>query len=62
MRFPMIAFFSGFRTLFIVPTSTFFNKNNFKTGSSGTFNTFKNYFTTVFLVFSNERYPNRFLM
>ena len=33
-------------------------QNNFKTGSHGTIHTFKNYFTTVFLVFSNKRYPN----
>ena len=31
----------------------FFNKNNFKTGSHGTIYTFKNYFATVFSVFSN---------
>ena len=58
-RFPTIAFFSGFRALFIRPRSTFFSKNNFKTGSYGTFNTFKNYFTIVFLVFSNKRYLNK---
>ena len=32
----------------------------FKTGSYGTIHTFKNHFVTMFLVFSNKRYPNRF--
>ena len=31
----------------------------FKTGFYGTIHTFKNYFTTLFSVFSNKRYPNR---
>ena len=35
-----------------------FSKNNFKTGSYDTIHTFKNYFVTVFSVFSNKRYPN----
>ena len=29
-----------------------FNKNNFKIGSHGSIHTFKNYFATIFLVFS----------
>ena len=37
----------------------FLAKKNFKIGSHGTINTFKNYFITVFLVFSNKRYLNR---
>ena len=42
----------GSGTLFTGPASTFSSKNNFKTGSHGTIHTFKNYFATVFLVFS----------
>ena len=34
-------------------------KSNFKTRSHGIIHTFKNYFVTVFSVFSNKRYPNR---
>ena len=30
-----------------------------KIGSHDTIHTFKNYFTTILLVFSNKRYPNR---
>ena len=37
-------FFSGSRALFIGLASTFFSKNNFKTGSYGTIHIFKNYF------------------
>ena len=40
-------------------TSIDFGKFFFKTGSHGTIHIFKNYFTTVFLVFSNNRYLNR---
>ena len=36
----------------------FFIKNNFKTESHDTIHIFKIYFVTVFLVFSNKRYPN----
>jgi len=46
------AFFSGSRALFTGLASTFFQKNNFKTGSHGTIHTFKNYFVKVFSVFS----------
>ena len=52
------AFFSGFRALFTRSASTSFSKKNFKTGSHGIIHTFKNYFVTVFLVFSNKQYPN----
>ena len=38
--------------LFIRLASTFFSKINFKIGSYGTIYTFKNYFTTIFSVFS----------
>ena len=48
--------------LFIGPVNTDFSKINFKTGSHGTIHTFKNYFVTIFLVFSNKRYPNRLLV
>ena len=53
------AFFLWVRALFTGPTSTFFTKNNFKTGFHGTIHIFKNYFPTVFSVFSNKRYLNR---
>ena len=42
------------------PASTFFLKKNFKIGSHNTIHTFKNYFTTVFLILSNKQYPNRY--
>ena len=44
------------------PTNTFFSKKNFKIGSHDTIHTFKNYFVTMFLVFSNKRYLNRALV
>ena len=50
---------SGSHTLFIGPASTKFGKINFKTVSHGTIHVFKNYFVTVFSVFSNKRYPNK---
>ena len=50
---------SGSRALFIGPTSTKFNKIFIKTGSHDTIHTFKNYFVSVFSVFSNKRYPKR---
>ena len=60
LRLPAISvFFSGSRALFMGPVITFFSKNNFKTGSHGTIYTFKNYFATVFSVFSNKQYPNK---
>ena len=34
-------------------------KKTFKTGSHDTIHTFRNYFATVFLIFSNKQYPNR---
>ena len=37
----------------------FFSKNNFKTESHDTIYIFKNYFATVFSVFSNKWYLNR---
>ena len=43
--------FNGSRALFMGLTSTLFKKN-FKTGSHSTIYTFKNYFATVFSVFS----------
>ena len=54
-------FFSGSRVLFTRPPSTIFSKKNFKIRSHGTIHTFKIYFITVFSIFSNKRYPNRFL-
>ena len=36
-----------------------FNKFFFKTRSHSTIHIFKNYFATVFSIFSNKRYPNR---
>ena len=44
--------FSGSRALFTKHTNTFFNKNNFKTGSHDTIYIFKNYFTTIFSIFN----------
>jgi len=42
------------------PQVLFFNsKNNFKTRSHDIIHTFKNYFTAVFSIFNNKRYPNR---
>ena len=46
---------SGFRALFTDPQIFFFNKINIKNESHGTIHTFKNYFATVFLVFSFQQ-------
>ena len=54
-------FLCGSRALFIVLASADFSKFFFKIGSYGIIYTFKNYFVTVFSVFSNKRYPNRIL-
>ena len=54
-------FFCGSRALFMRPVSTEFSKNNFKIGSHDTIHVFKNYFVTVFSVFSNKWYQNRSL-
>ena len=43
------------------PTTSLFRKKNIKNGCRGTIHIFKNYFVTVFLVFSfnkNKLYPN----
>ena len=48
----IFCFSSGSHALFMRPTSTLFRKKNFKTGSHDTIHTFKNYFVTVFSVFS----------
>ena len=40
------------------PASTFFSKNNFKIEPHSTIHSFKNYFTTIFSVFSKKQYPN----
>ena len=42
--------------LFIGLTSTLFRKKYIKNGSHGTIHTFKNYFTTVFSIFSKISY------
>ena len=54
----------GTRALFTEPTNLFFffSKIFIKNGSHCTIHTFKNYFTTVFLIFNNKRYPNRLLI
>ena len=52
-------FFYGSHALFTGPASTDFSKFFFKTGSYSTIHTFKNYFATIFSVFSNKRYPNK---
>ena len=44
-------FFSGSRVLFTGPTSTLLKKN-FKIGSYSTIHIFKNYFVTIFSIFS----------
>ena len=44
--------------LFTGPTNIFFSKIFIKNRSHGTIHLFKNYFTIVFSVFSNKRYPN----
>ena len=41
------------------PQTYFFRKIFIKNGSHDTIYTFKNYFVTVFSIFSNKRYPNR---
>ena len=53
--------------LFMRPTATLFREKNIKNGSYGTIHTFKNYFVTLFSVFSfqffnfskNKLYSNR---
>ena len=45
---------SGSRALVTVPTNMKFSKIFIKTESHGTIHTFKNYFATVFSVFSNK--------
>ena len=52
-------FFFWSRALFTGPANKDFSKFFFKIWSHGTIHTFKNDFTTVFLVFSNKQYPNR---
>ena len=49
----------GSHALFMGFASTDFSKIFFKTGSHDTIHTFKNYFATVFSIFSNKRYSNR---
>ena len=44
--------FNGSRALFMGLTSTLLKKKNFKNGSHSIIHTFKNYFTTVFSIFS----------
>ena len=47
------------------PQASFFNKIFIKNGSHGTIHTFKNYFATMFSIFSfqqSKRYPNEPLM
>ena len=59
-------FFSAFVFLSVGPVHyswdpqvVLFNKIFIKTGSHSTIHIFKNYFVTVFSVFSNKQYPNR---
>ena len=54
-------FSSRSRALFMGPTSTLLKKN-FKIRSHSTIHIFKNYFATIFSIFSfqqNKRYPNK---
>ena len=48
------------RTLFIDPQTSLFSNFFIKNGSHGTIHTFKNYFDTVFLVFSFQFQQNKF--
>ena len=50
-----LRFFCGSCALFMGPTSMDFSKFFFKTRSHGTIHTFKNYFATVFSVFSFQQ-------
>ena len=52
-------FFCGSHALFTGSTNTDFSKFFFKIGSNGTIHIFKNYFATVFSIFSNKQYPNQ---
>ena len=52
-------FLCGSRALFTGSTNTDFSKFFFKIGSYGTIHIFKNYFTTLFSIFSNKQYPNQ---
>ena len=54
-----LRFSYGSRALFTGSVITNFKEFFFKIGSHGTIHTFKNYFATMFSVFSNKRYPNR---
>ena len=60
--FPACVFALGDKSTVHALFSTVHGLKNIKNGSHGTIHTFKNYFATVFLVFSfnkNELYPNR---
>ena len=50
--FTEIALFSGSRTLFTNSQTSFLTKTFIKNGSYCTIHIFKNYFATVFLIFS----------
>ena len=54
-----LSFFCGSHALFTGPASTSFNKFFFKTKSHSTIHIFKNYFITMFSIFSNKWFPNR---
>ena len=59
--FVVLCHTSGSCTLFTRPTSLFFSNFFIKNGLHSTIHTIKNYFTTVFSVFSfqqNKWYPN----
>ena len=55
----VLCFFCGSREQFMGPVNTDFNKFFFKTEFYGTIHTFKNYFITIFIVFSNKRCLNK---
>ena len=61
-RHTRLHFLYGSCALFTGLASMDFRKFFFKTGSHSTIHTFKNYFVTMFLFFSNKRYPNRPLL
>ena len=60
--FTCLRLFGWVRALFTRLASKKFNKFFFKIGFHSTIHTFKNYFVTLFSVFSNKRYPNRTLV
>ena len=59
LKTEVFSIFSGLCVLFMRSACIFLSKKNFKTRSHSIIYTFKNYFVTLFSVFSNKRYLNR---